>query len=121
LSLTCCAANAEWSPLLVGVGNKSSMDVDRSTFKRNGDIVKLWTRWDFDTDEYFGGKKYRSTVSLVEINCKEDMARTSYATLYSGQKGEGKQVDQINQPDAEFHPIPPQTMLRALLNWGCIK
>jgi len=119
LSLTCFSVNAEWTPVLKGIDHKSSIDVDRGTFKRNGDTVKLWTRWDYDTDEYFGSKKYRSTVSFVEINCKEDMARTVFVTLYAGQKGEGRQIEQSNQPHAEFYPMPPDSMMRGLAKWAC--
>ena len=119
LFLACFAANAEWTTLIRGVDDNDSVDIDRSTFKRDAGVVKLWTRWDYSTDEYFDSKKYRSTVTLVEINCKEDMARTPYATLYSGQKGEGRQVGVVSQMDSGFHPIPPQTSMRMLAKWAC--
>ena len=119
LCLVCCAANAEWTPLIKGVSHGSSIDVDRSTFKRDGDIFKLWTRWDYDEEVDFGGNKYRSTISLIEINCKQDLARTIFASVYSGQKGEGKKVAETNQPDADWRPLQPETMFAGLAKWAC--
>lgn len=119
LSLFCCAANAEWSPLVEGVGNNSSMDVDLSTFKRTGDIVKIWARSDSDDVLDFNGLKYRSTITLYEINCKEDLTRSVYVDLYEGQKGEGKNVYSHNNPDAKWRPQPPKKFHTILANWVC--
>ena len=119
LSLVCCAANAEWTPLIKGVSHGSSIDIDRSTFKRDGDSVKLWTRWDYDKEEDFGGIKYRSTISLIEINCKQDSDRTIFASVYAGQKGEGKKVAETNQSDADWRPLQPETMFVGLAKWAC--
>ena len=47
LSLACFAANAEWTTLIRGVDDNDSVDIDRSTFKRDAGVVKLWTRWDY--------------------------------------------------------------------------
>jgi hypothetical protein len=118
LSLICFAAHAKWEAYAFGPDHW--IFADNSTFKRNGYLVKIWTLWDYDTVRDFDGKKYRSTISLMEIDCKDDLSRIIFATFYEGKKGTDKKVHEVNQPNIEWRPLQPNTAETRLSAWWCL-
>lgn len=119
LSLVCYAANAEWTRIFSEASSNTSVDADLTTFKREGDITKLWTRIDYDKPQNFEGTSYQSTINLTQVDCKEDLYRSVFSNLYEGKEGKGKKLKNFNQPDTAWLQMPPQTMARDVAKWIC--
>jgi len=119
LSLACFGANAEWT--LFGSADDSSVTwyTDDSTFKRVGDIIKIWLLADRKEAVESNGTKYVSSRELQEINCAEDTRRETYVDLYSSQMGKGTSIRTYNQPNIQWRPTPPGTMAANLLKFFC--
>ena len=119
LSLACFAADAEWTRIFNEASSNTSVDADLTTFKREGDITKLWTRINYDKPQNFEGTSYQSTINLTQVDCKEDLYRSVFSNLHEGKNGEGKKLKNVNQPNAEWLQMPPQTIARDVAKWIC--
>jgi len=75
----CAQANAQNKPepnwVVVSSGDKSTYAFDKTSLKRNGDIVSSWIK---TTEEGKDGH----TLDLTEMNCKTDQMRILSSTIY---------------------------------------
>ena len=119
LFFACTAANAEWTLFSTSVNKNVTWYTDNSTFRRVGDIVKIWVLADRVEAEFADGTRYQSSVELHEVNCAENASREIYADLYLSQMGTGTSLRNFNQPNIEWRPVPPATLRNQLVTWLC--
>lgn len=111
-------ASAEWSRV-TGSGSVDTY-IDLSTVRRDGDKVKLWTMRNYKTPQDPQEEdKHLSTKEQHELDCKEEQRRPLFLTAYSGEKGTGKVVYNINDSNNKWGAIAPGTVGRGLLEVGC--
>jgi hypothetical protein len=117
------ASMAEW----VGIGTstgKSSADlyVDLSTVRRSGEVVKMWTLWDYKSPvKNLDGSVAVSIKTLYEFHCRNEALRTLYVAQYDEHMGNGGSVRSFNSPNSEWEPAIPQSIAATFLAIGCAK
>lgn len=120
--LLATTASAEWT---VAVENDVLMlYADRSTIRRNGNLVKMWSLSDFktvQTSAYAIGNSYLSDKTHGEYDCKKEKFRILAFTWFDGQMGGGKGVYNTSETSLKWQPIPPETIGETMLKVACGK
>jgi hypothetical protein len=105
LALLSSSANADW--IIIdesSIGNKFYVDLDSK--KTNGNIVKFWQFNDYSEKNFGDGKSGRY---LNEYDCKNEMSRLLYVTVFSGHNLTGYTLVDKQSPKQFWEPIPPNT------------
>lgn len=108
------AQAADWAAL--GLFDQGTFYIDRDHVERDGDTRKVWTMLDYrqpKTNSH--GQAYRSTRSLVQIQCKSHQVKTLSLAFYKGTRGSGDVLSSEGVIQ-EWQPIPPDSVL-AKLAW----
>jgi hypothetical protein len=84
--------HAEWLVVMVNIEAGQSVYVDRETIHRNGDLVQMWTMYDYKTSQRAGQDEYMSRKVQNEFNCAQGVRRMLSVTEFSGNMGKGKVV-----------------------------
>ncbi len=113
-------AYAEWT--IFGLGGSGSVNFyDKSTVKRNGNKIKVWTYLNFASyDKLANYLNISSMRSLQEIDCVNETLRTLSFQTFTEQDLNG---DVINVPitDQTTTYIPPDSPNADLMKLVCKK
>ncbi len=109
LLMTCSVSWAEWE--LSGGDSEDNFYHDKSTIRKNGVIVKIWTMLSHANAVIENGYQYKSSKNLFVFNCKLDTSELISILKYSGSMGSGKVVFSANwqEKDWEWKPVVPGT------------
>lgn len=113
-------AMAEWE----AIGTSSNGVVtyaEPSTIRRSGDMVKMWSLYDYKTAGVVNGKLYLSIKAQDEYDCKDERSRTIYGSYHSGNMGRDGSHSRTNRPDDIWTPIPPGSAIELLWKIACGK
>ena len=109
---------AEWTPFS---GNDEFTDyIDRTTIRRNGNFVKIWSLTDYKTVQNYPGNSSLSGKTQSEYDCKEERKRTLAFSWFSGQMGNGTLV-YSNSDTGKWSPIQPGSIGEATWEVACGK
>ena len=113
-------AMAEWGN--VGSNDVGTAYVDRSTIRRNGGVVKMWTLIDYASAKNESGRSsnYLSTKALYEYDCDGENVRTIYSLNHSGHMGNGEPLNKYDQA-TKWEPVPPGSFSQIQLKIACGK
>ncbi len=104
--------------------DQKTIYVDTSTIRRDGSFVEFWSihSYKFPMVE-IEGSKVTSTKGRSRYDCKNELQRTLFFTMYEGEKGTGRVLgvqNYINEkPD--WSPIIPDTPNMIILKRLCNK
>jgi hypothetical protein len=112
------SAIAEWTKI-GHTANFKQYSYD-SGLRKNGSIVKMWSMADYNATQQISSKKYLSTMSQDEYDCKEERTRSLILTWYSDNMGKGDQVYSIHDPQ-QWEPNPPGSLIEDLWKVACGK
>ena len=94
---------------------------DPSTIRRDGDLVKMWSMFDYKNPQPGpGGKPYLSTRRHFEYDCKQVRARALGASLHAVKAGNG---EALVATDAKlgWSKVAPDSADDFLLKFACKK
>lgn len=90
-------ATADWEK--VYNSDKLVAFADPATMRRKGNIVKIWSLFDFKAENtYSDGSIYMSVMRETEFNCKDNLQRMVSYSVHSGKMGKGRLVDSGASP-----------------------
>ena len=105
---------AGWMPL--GVYGEAAAYFDTSSVQTSGNIRKVWTMLDYRQPKSNShGLPYRSTRSLVQIQCKTQQVKTLSLAFFKGTRGSGDVLSSEGVIQ-DWQPIPPDSVL-AKMAW----
>ncbi len=84
--------HAEWLEVMANIDKGQTIYVDADSIHRNGDLVELWTLYDYKTSQRAGQDEYRSRKVQNEFNCAQEVRRMLSVTEFSDNMGNGKVV-----------------------------
>jgi hypothetical protein len=117
LSLTCFVANAEWV-LVSEIESELKIYADPATKRRTGNVVRMWSLFDFAKPAAWNGKAYYSSRIYKQYDCVEKTSQTLQSTRFAGKMLLGELVDSDNIPrDKSF--VAPDTAGEHMLNFAC--
>lgn len=120
LAVLSSSAMAEWESHR-SADDGMTLYTNPSTIRKNGDRVKMWALFDYKKSEIIDkNKRYLSSKSQFEFDCKEEQARTLSISNFSGNMGGGKAVDSHNNK-TEWIPVPPESLIEFLWKYACGK
>ncbi len=117
-------AYAEWMKVSELKQEGSTVYVDPSTVRRNGNLVKMWTLLDYKTIQNSGDRSYLSQQAQSEYDCVEERIRMLAFGSYSGNMANGKQVSStmFDSPEtSKWVPVSPDGLARTLWALACMK
>lgn len=111
------SACAEWTS--VGRFDRGEFFIDRSSIEIKGDQREVWSVMNYRNPEMDpNGHIFRSTRSLLQIQCKARLARAVHMSFFSGSMLGGKQISKMGSLP-EWDPVPPGTPMREILDLVC--
>lgn len=111
------AVRAEWTS--IGRFDRGEFYIDRSTIQTKGDQREVWSVMNYRNPEMDpSGRIFRSTRSLLQLQCKTRQARAIHMSFYSGAMLGGKQISTMGSLP-EWEPVPPGTPMREILDLVC--
>lgn len=94
LTIISNSALAEWA--YVGSADDFDTYADKTTIRKNGNLVKMWGLRDYKTVQKNAndaeGKEYLSIAYQQEYNCDEEQSRPLSLSYYSKNMGDGSVV-----------------------------
>jgi hypothetical protein len=84
--------HAEWVEVVANAERGQTVYVDHETIHRNGDLVEMWTMYDYKTVQRAGKDEYMSRKVQNEFNCAQEVRRMLSVAEFSGNMGKGKIV-----------------------------
>jgi hypothetical protein len=117
LLLFCGTALAEWRS--IGRFDRGEFFIDQRTLQTKGEQREIWSVMNYRNPEMDPqGRIFRSTRSLLQLQCKARKARAIHMSFYTGAMLEGKQISTMGSlPDWE--PVPPGTPMHDILDLVC--
>ena len=115
LLMTATAASAEWA--VAYRDDEIAFYFDRTTIRRNGNLVKMLNLYDNKTLDF------KSTLSIraqQEFDCKKERMRTLAQTGFSGQMAKGE-VIYTNDDTKKWTTVSPGTANEKLWKIACGK
>ena len=119
LLLSSVPAYAEWGEIGTS-DNGATVYADSDTSRRKGDLVTMWTLYDFKAAQTILDKPYFSSRSQDEYDCTKDRHRALATTSFSGNMGSGT-VRSSYSIKGKWEPVPPGTITQALWKVACGK
>ena len=115
------SALAEWT--MVGGDDGITTYADLSTIRKSGDKVKMWDLYDLKVVQIFkgDGKRFLSSVTFTEYDCKEETQRLLTFNWYSKNMGAGDVVYTSGVIHEEPRPMWPGSMREVLFKVACGK
>jgi hypothetical protein len=111
------SAHAEWSR----VGNFDNGDfyIDRASMSIKGGQREVWSMMDYRYAQMDGNKNiFRSSRSMLQLNCPEKKARIIHMSFFSGQMLRGNETSKMGMLK-DWEPVPPDTPIRRILDTVC--
>ena len=112
-------AYAEWTYLSKNEGGDIWF-YDKSSVKRNGDKVKVWTHMNFVPDKKAKFFKLGSVRTLDEIDCVNETVKRLSMQTFTEQNLEGDMRD-VPDPNPTTTYIPPDSVSAVLIKLVCKK
>lgn len=109
-------ARAEWTQL--GGGDGGDSYADDATIRRRGNMIKMWSLFDFHSTQLLGTKPYLSTMTQFEYDCGEERYRLLAYVMHAGHMGYGDTVSSNSDPGG-WSPVPPGSIGETLWNHVC--
>lgn len=124
-AVTCLAvlpitsAFAAWQE--IGSNEQSTVSLDISTLKRDGDTAQMMSMLDFIKPGMDPNTKepILSIIGLNEYLCEKAQYRPIEYKMFSGNKGEGKVVADIKSPDSPFEMITSGSWAAGVYSIAC--
>jgi len=117
LGLTCSGAMADWDR--VYSNDKVVTYADTSSVRRKGNIVRLWSLFDFKAESaYSDGSAYMSIMRETEFNCKDNLQRMVAFSIHSGRMGKGRMIDSGTVPQ-DWKPVSKASIAQDMKNFAC--
>jgi hypothetical protein len=92
---------------------------DPSTIRRDGDLVKMWSLFNYRTPQQAGaGKQYSSVRRQFEYDCKGSRARALGASSHVAKEGKGEALA-ISNVTLGWNAVKPDTADDYLLKFAC--
>jgi hypothetical protein len=105
---------ADWAAL--GLFDQGTFYIDRDHVTREGETRKVWTMLDYRQPRHkSNGPQYRSTRSLMQIQCKTHQFKALSLSFHAGTRGSGEVLSSEGVIQ-EWQPIPPDSVL-AKMAW----
>ena len=103
----------------MGLWKKGAFYLDRQSVLREGDFRKVYTGLDYrEPQKNDQGKTYRSTKSLLHIDCKKQEVRTLHLAMFAGQMMSGPVVE-AEGILAEWQSVPADTPMHRIVWMMC--
>ena len=121
LSFAYSSAAAEWVPLDQTV--KGKVYVDPKTKKRDGDMVRLWTLFDYIQGQgmMFNGVLVQSVKDQKQFDCKNDTFRMISFVGHPGAMGGDVALLSKDTPNAVWQSVVPETINQIIFDYACSK
>ncbi len=104
------------APRWVEIEDAAEEDVvvmyDRLSLRREGDLVTVWTLYDFADD---GARGYQEARVQSQFDCRRKLSRTLYSVVYDAS---GKERDGAAKAPA-FRPVVPDTTGETVMLHAC--
>jgi hypothetical protein len=119
LLLPATSAVAAWQE--IGSNEQSTVSIDVSTLKRDGDKARIMSMLDFKTPgtDPQTKQQIRSIIGLNEYLCDKVQYRPIEYKVFSGNKGKGKVVADIKSPDSPFEAITSGSWAAGVYSIAC--
>ena len=118
LSVVSGSAMADWSK--VGEDSDSTVYSDVSTLRKNGDLVKMWSLYDFKEAQKMAGKDYLSMEVKYEFDCAKEQSLKTYVIYYAGKMGSGEK-GAFTYPPKQWQPVKGNSNKEMLWKVACGK
>ena len=119
MSISAAALAQVW--LETSKNDKYTAYASPSTMKREGNIVRMWSMFDYKTPQPdAGGKQFLSAKRHFEYDCKEQRVRALAVSSYAQKEGKGDPYSSFNVKD-EWKTVAPETADEFLLRFACKK
>ena len=113
----CGSVQAGWTS--VGRFERGEFYIDRSTIQVKGDQREVWSMMNYRNPEMHpNGHIFRSTRSLLQLQCKARLARAVHMSHFTDAMLGGKQISKMGSLP-EWDPVPPDTPIREILDLVC--
>ena len=117
LLAVCGSVQAGWTS--VGRFDRGEFYIDRSTIEIKGDQREVWSMMNYRNPEMHpNGHIFRSTRSLLQLQCKPKLARAVHMSHFTDAMLGGKQISKMGSLP-EWDPVPPDTPIREILDLVC--
>ena len=123
LAMATGGAAAEWVAFgSSGVSNdRFDIYVDPVSIRRSGDTVQMWDMENYNIPQVTSDKRYLSTRTQMEYDCKGEQWRSLFFAMYSGAMGNGDTVYSDDSTPDNWKPFHPQTGVETLWKFACGK
>lgn len=117
LLIACGTAQAEWTS--VGRFDRGEFFIDRSTLQIKGDQREVWSVMNYRNPEMdHKGQIFRSTRSLLQLECKSRQARAIHMAFFSGAMLGGKQISHMGSLPG-WDKVLPDSPMQTILDLVC--
>jgi hypothetical protein len=112
-------AFAAWQE--IGSNEQSTVSINMSTLKRDGDKARIMSMLDFKTPgtDPQTKQQIRSIIGLNEYLCDKVQYRPIEYKVFSGNKGEGKVVADVKSPESQFEAITSGSWAAGVYSIAC--
>ncbi len=111
------AASAEWTS--VARHGNGEFFIDRKSVNIKGDQREVWSMMNYSNPQLStSGKVYRSTRSLLQVECKTRYARAIHMSFFSGSLLRGEVIGNMGALPP-WEPVPPDSAMREILDLVC--
>ena len=110
-------SRAEW--VSVSRSGDTVVYVDISTYRKDGDKVKMWILQDSKIAKPTL-PAYMSSKEQMEFDCKDEQSRALYRSFHSENMGAGETVH-ISPDPMQWEPIVPESIREVLWKLACGK
>ncbi|MGB4346748.1 MAG: surface-adhesin E family protein [Burkholderiaceae bacterium] len=111
------SAHAEWSR--VGYFANGNFYIDRATIASVNGHREVWSMMDYGSPQMDQNRKiYRSTRSMLQLDCPQKKARIIHMTFFSGSMLGGNEISKMGMLQ-DWSPVPPDTPIRGILDDVC--
>jgi hypothetical protein len=97
---------------VIASGDKESLEVDNATYKIAENVVTVWFKHSFKTQQLTDGLSFNQTLARVSIDCRNDTVVTSTIQFISGETT----VFTTSYPKAD---IPPDSIAQVIEKGVC--
>lgn len=116
LLLSASAALAEWEQ--IAAFEDRYIFIESSRIRKNGNTVKFWTMYSYNTYQDMLGANFLSTITLNELDCKNESIRVLARSDYSEKMAGGKSISSFDNPGRWIN-IAPGTIADHYLDRYC--
>lgn len=110
---------AEWKSVSAN-NSGETIYIDPDTVRRMGDMVEMWTLYDFKTVQSVWSISFMSRESRREFDCIGQRTRRIALTYFSGNMGSGT-VIYSDADEQKWEPVQAHSVAEILWNVACSK